>query len=134
MKIKILLCMCIFSLLGLSACSSNTKKNPVLPDNGPSMSEVFNQQIDEGGDSNKGSLNKARSEAQQNSIPNIDTDLMDGNTQFQGPKMLPNPSIAIYVYPHFDMDDQDFVPGHLAYTTLYEQAHFALPGEAGVSA
>lgn len=131
---KILLSTGILACLSLSACSSNPHKTAVLPDDGPSMSDIFNHQIDDGADSNKGSLDKARSQAQQNSIPNIDTDLMDGNTQFQGPKMLPNPSIAIYVYSHFDMDDQDFVPGHLAYTTLYEQAHFALPGEAGVPA
>jgi conjugative transfer region lipoprotein (TIGR03751 family) len=45
------------------------------------------------------------------------------------PKLLPNPTIMIYVYPHFDGDDQDYVPGHMAYTKFYKETHFALPGE-----
>ncbi len=49
------------------------------------------------------------------------------------PNMLPNPSIKMTVYPHFDGNDQDYIPAHTAYMKLYQQAHFALPGEAAES-
>ncbi len=122
-------------LLSLTACSSVSHKSGVLPEEGPSMAAIYNGQFE--GESGDPGLNQARAQVKQNSpkqeenfsakVP-LDT---QNNLPDLGPKMLPNPTIKIYVYPHFDQRDQNYIPGHLAYTKLYEEAHFALPGENG---
>ena len=123
------------SFLSLVACSSASHKSGVLPEEGPSMAAIYNGQFEsEAGDLG---LNQARAKVPKN-IPKetrnfstkapLDT---QNNVPDTGPRMLPNPTIKIYVYPHFDQADQNYIPGHLAYTKLYEAAHFALPGERG---
>jgi conjugative transfer region lipoprotein (TIGR03751 family) len=122
-------------LLSLTACSSSPHKSGVLPEEGPSMAAIYNGQFEsEAGDPG---LTQARAKVPKN-IPKetgsvstkapLDT---QNNVPDTGPKMLPNSTIKIYVYPHFDQADQNYIPGHLAYTKLYEEAHFALPGENG---
>jgi conjugative transfer region lipoprotein (TIGR03751 family) len=140
----------------LAGCATHGGKgSSVLPEGGPTMSEIYNNQNDESSD--VGSLDKVRSkisdsdqgtqgDVDENSNNNDasadnqndkDTATVDDENDGSGddssssdePQMLPNPMISIYVYPHFDGDDQDYVPGHMAYTKLYKETHFALPGE-----
>jgi len=42
---------------------------------------------------------------------------------------LPNPDIAIYVYPHLATKNQVPVPGYATVIPLYERVQYALPGE-----
>ena len=42
---------------------------------------------------------------------------------------LPNPTIAVYVYPHLATEDQAPVPGYTTATTLYERDHYATADE-----
>lgn len=121
--------------LGLSGCATSGDHG-VLPSNGPTMTQIYDHQMSNTSDA--GTLDKVRGKLppasypmqkasyQQASVDNSINAQVGGNS----PKMLPNPMIQIYVYPHFDGDDQDYVPGHQAYTKLYKETHFALPGEA----
>ena len=127
---KSLLVLCAGSSLALSAFSSNPNKGgAVLPNDGPSMTDIYNGQIG-GTSSHDKVLDQARLAVRPTAIPPADLSLEDSASN-SVPKMLPNPTIMIYVYPHFDEDDQNYVPAHRAYTKLYEEAHFALPGEIG---
>ena len=120
--------------LSVAACSSAPHKSGVLPEEGPSMAAIYNGQFESEGDPG---LNQARAKVPKNTqkeTENVSTKApldTQNNVPDLGPKMLPNPTIKIYVYPHFDQADQNYIPGHLAYTKLYEEAHFALPGENG---
>jgi hypothetical protein len=42
---------------------------------------------------------------------------------------LPNPDIAIYIYPHLATKNRVPVPGYATVIPLYEQVQYALPGE-----
>lgn len=124
---------------GLAGCAtSGAAGSSVLPSGGTTMAQVYNNQMSYGAGSSS-QLDNARSKVPaadyssykasypQNSS-NVET--YSNANSANAPKMLPNPSIRIYVYPHFDGNDQDYVSAHTAYVKLYKQAHFALPGEA----
>ncbi|WP_411832912.1 TIGR03751 family conjugal transfer lipoprotein [Pseudoxanthomonas mexicana] len=42
---------------------------------------------------------------------------------------LPNPDLVMYVFPHLAGTDQAPVPGYTTVFPLYQQIHYALPGE-----
>lgn len=42
---------------------------------------------------------------------------------------LPNPDIAIYIYPHLATKNQVPVPGYATVIPLYDRVQYALPGE-----
>ena len=42
---------------------------------------------------------------------------------------LPNPSLAMYVFPHLAGEEQVPVPGYVTTFTMYERVEYALPGE-----
>ena len=42
---------------------------------------------------------------------------------------LPNPSLAMYVFPHLAGDEQVPVPGYVTTFPMYERVEYALPGE-----
>lgn len=125
---------------GLAGCATSGGGSSVLPQSGPSMSEIYDHQYDFGSNSNQ--LDQVRSQVPKTSYQTQPVDqkaspsesnqesYSSDNQTSDAPNMLPNAMISIYVYPHFDGDDQDYVPGHKAYTKLYKEAHFALPGEA----
>jgi len=151
--------------ISLTGCATHDIGSSVLPQGGPSMADIYNQQYvdsagaNAGAGSNADQLDKVRAKLPptdyqpvqatkarpiakhtrhakytqyvKHNNPNGNHQGLTPNKQSMtsAPKMLPNPLIAIYVYPHFDGDNQDYVPGHMAYTKLYKQTHFALPGE-----
>ncbi|MDN3519015.1 TIGR03751 family conjugal transfer lipoprotein [Aquisalimonas lutea] len=43
---------------------------------------------------------------------------------------VPNPTLAMYVYPHLAGPDEAPVPGYMTAFSMYQQDHYALPGEA----
>ncbi|MEM7258533.1 MAG: TIGR03751 family conjugal transfer lipoprotein [Pseudomonadota bacterium] len=52
------------------------------------------------------------------------------NEQSQLFKVLPNPKIAIYVFPHLATRDNAPVPGYTTSVTLYARDEYALPEDA----
>lgn len=128
-------------ILSLNGCATSGDRS-VLPDSGPTMQQIYNHQINHTSDA--GALDQVRNDlppasyvsqksSQQKSYKPENRDHRVGEQNSQvgegSPNMLPNPMIQIYVYPHFDGNDQDYVPGHTAYVKLYQKTHFALPGE-----
>ena len=43
--------------------------------------------------------------------------------------LLPNPTLVMYVYPHFVGDEQLPVPGYSTAFPLYDKVYYAMPGE-----
>ncbi len=138
------------SLAGsLAGCAKPGSGSSVLPSGGPTMSQIYNGQMSFGAGTDH-QLDSARSEVPAASYEVTQTAYKNRPMQSSGfsgvkgyrhvspqdqqnsgaPKMLPNPSIRVNVSPHFDGNDQDYIPAHTAYVKLYQQAHFALPGEA----
>ena len=126
------------SVIGsLAGCATTTSGgSSLLPQGGPTMSNIYDQQYTGISDANQ--LNGVRSEVptssyQQQQTARYQTVLVKPiapkSDLSNSPKMLPNPTISIYVHPHFDGNDQNYVPGHMAYTKMYKETHFALPGE-----
>lgn len=128
----------IFLLISLGnslvGCTIRGNGSSVLPRGGPTMSEIYKHQYYFNSD--YGQIDKVRSQvpgtsykAQHVNDQHVANDASYNQSSSDTPRMLPNPMISVYVYPHFDGDDQDYVPGHMAYTKLYKETHFALPGE-----
>jgi conjugative transfer region lipoprotein (TIGR03751 family) len=42
---------------------------------------------------------------------------------------LPNPQVVMYIAPHLAGQDEAPVPGYITAFNLFEQTHYALPGE-----
>ena len=43
--------------------------------------------------------------------------------------LLPNPTLVMYVYPHFAGEEQLPVPGYSTAFPLYDKMYYAMPGE-----
>jgi len=74
-----------------------------------------------------------RSDTLRSTLKPIDDDAYRGytrdalNEQAQLFKVLPNPKIAIYVFPHLATRDNAPVPGYTTSVTLYPRDEYALP-------
>ncbi len=123
-------------VVGLSGCATSGNGDSVLPKGETTMANIYDGQLD--GSYNTEQLNNVRAKVPKTNMTK--TSYRSQRTRERryysyrqssssSPKMLPNPTIAIYVFPHFNGGNQDYVPGHAAYTKLYKEAHFALPGE-----
>lgn len=132
----ILLLISVVSLTGCATTGGSGHGSSVLPQSGSSMSQIYNHQYEAGFNEHSKQLKQLRTagrvpqhdfESQSQSSHSSTVGNDDGHHK---PHRLPNPTITIYVYPHFDNHQHDYVPGHKAYTQLYQHNHFALPGEA----
>ncbi len=115
--------------LVLSGCAST--KDAVLPQDGPPMKAIYEQHIQQLGARDPLVI---RNELGNRSI-------VDGNGSLHGytreahneidttfPR-LPNPSLAMYVFPHLAGKEQVPVPGYVTTFPMYERVEYALPGE-----
>lgn len=132
----ILLLISIVSLTGCATTGGSGHGSSVLPQSGSSMSQIYNHQYEAGFNEHSKQLKQLRTAGR---IPSTDnggdrslssSSRLEHDNNSDQPHRLPNPTITIYVYPHFDNHQHDYVPGHKAYTQLYQHNHFALPGEA----
>ncbi len=121
---------------GLSGCATSGNGDSVLPKGKTTMANIYDGQLD--GSYNTEQLNNVRAKVPKANVAKTSyrSQRTRGRRHYSyrqssssSPKMLPNPTIAIYVFPHFNGGNQDYVPGHAAYTKLYKEAHFALAGE-----
>ena len=108
----------------LSACSSNTDWNN---GNGVSMASVYEAQMHQ---SNTTTLTSARADVSSiaTNTTGITAISAETNDNFV---LLPNPTIALYVYPHL-VNGNIPVPAYTTQFTLYTNVHYALPGEVPV--
>lgn len=111
----------------LSACAT---KDAVLPVPEHDMKEVYDRHMQGIGD---GELYDKRSLVRRPMIED-DVALSDyvrtEKNQLQARfRTLPNPTMYMFVAPHLAADTQVPIPGYLTEFKMWEQEHYALPGE-----
>lgn len=129
----------------LTGCATTMSR---VPSNSPSMLEVYHAAMQE---SDGHSLNRIRKRVQRTSIHRTTTAVQKAESAYSNSRrkqspgvtstrthltalnqqfpMLPNPEIALYVYPHLAGNNQLPVLGYASAFTLYQKNYFALPGE-----
>lgn len=127
---QILLPALLISLLCLGGCSTG---RAVLPSGGPTMTQIYQQKMRQSA-AYSNPLTSARNQANAGWLGAANTNLYGytrtANNELNNlfPK-LPNPTVAMFVYPHLAGPEEAPVPGYSTAFTLYKTAHFALPGE-----
>ena len=116
----------LISLL-IAGCAGKSK-DELLPQNGPTMKEVYD------GHFNKTRQHDDPSQEVGSRRAGIDPGLT-GYTRDAANEVenlfprLPNPDLVMYVYPHLTGEGYP-VPGYSTTFPLYERVEYALPGEA----
>ncbi|WP_211460872.1 TIGR03751 family conjugal transfer lipoprotein [Collimonas silvisoli] len=125
----------LVSVALLAGCA--TTKEKLLPHNGNSMLDVWNQES--GGSGAGGQAARQLFDArQQLRRPLSESGVaIDGsaytrtaqNEIYRQFHRLPNPDLVMYVYPHLAGTDPVPVPGYSTVFPLYQRVQYALPGE-----
>jgi conjugative transfer region lipoprotein (TIGR03751 family) len=123
------------ALLALGGCAGTNKKH-VLPEDGPTMLEIYERHFDEmHGGSVEGARAKLGQPVQGRGIRSGSLDLA-GYTRTAQTEIeaifpeLPNPTLVMYVFPHLTGGERAPVPGYSTSFRMYEGAEYALPGES----
>lgn len=116
----------------LAGCSS---KDAMLPQPDQTMQDVYNTTM---GSTGEGKLMDERS-ALRRSLTGSDVDYSgyvrtEANQLQSKFKLLPNPTLYMFVAPHLSTADGVPVPGYLTEFKLYTRDHYALPGEINTQA
>jgi len=125
----------LLAVLGLWGCAGTDKKH-VLPEDGPSMLEIYDQHFDGmQGAGVTGARAKLGQPVQGRTIHAGSLDLAGytRTAQTEIDKLfpeLPNPTLVMYVYPHLTEGEHAPVPGYSTAFRMYEGTEYALPGEA----
>lgn len=130
-----------FAVLGLALLSGcATSKDELMPTNGMTMQQIWEQSSREESGTTSGSTGQRAIEAARGSLRRpIEASAMNEErtlytrqaaneiqSQFS---RLPNPDLVIYIYPHLAGDQTIPVPGYSTVFPLYERPHYAMPGE-----
>ncbi len=116
-------------LINLAGCAST--KEAVLPQDGPSMKEIYEGHIQEMNAQDPLSI---RQELGDRPILSGDSAL-EGYTRDSANGIdaifprLPNPTLVMYVFPHLAGEEAVPVPGYATAFPMYEHTEYALPGE-----
>ncbi|AEG00437.1 TIGR03751 family conjugal transfer lipoprotein [Methylomonas methanica] len=125
----------------LSGCATGDKES-ILPQDGPTMKEVYQRHFSKpSGDAAESPLSvsikpyrpkdSSDQSPEQNQNPSSTpyTQSVGQAFQQQFPR-LKNPTLIMYVFPHLSRDGRTPVPGYATGFSFYETIEFALPGEA----
>ena len=124
---------CIVTLISLvSACATQTKDD-LLPQDGPTMQEVYRNH-EQSLSSGTGTSGLAHKGIKERMVNDYTDDLAgytrEANTEIQQTfPRLPNPTLVMYVYPHLSTQTRLPVPGYSTAFPMYERTEYALPGE-----
>lgn len=117
---------------GLAGCMAPTKDD-LLPQDGPTMEEVYRNHIQkgQGGSGGQGVQHVGIKErVMRSGDRDLDGYTRDAQNEIQATfPRLPNPTLVMYVYPHLSTSSQLPVPGYSTAFPLYERPQYALPGE-----
>lgn len=125
---------CLFGLFAavlLAGCSAMGDKDSILPQDGPSMQDVYDRHFKDHGHRQK----LKRDSVQLGKIGPAGSNSLAGYTREVHSEIenlfprLPNPPLVMYVFPHLTDKGQP-VPGYATSFPMYEKIEFALPGEA----
>ena len=116
-------------LISLVGCAST--KEAVLPQDGPSMKDIYQGHIEEMNAQDPLSI---RQELGNRPILTGEAAL-HGYTRDAANEIdaifprLPNPTLVMYVFPHLAGEESVPVPGYATAFPMYERIEYALPGE-----
>lgn len=118
-------------------CASDSSES-ILPQEGPTMKEVYDHHFTGTPIPKRGDENNKRA-TNENTVMirrplTADHDLSgytrEAHTEInQLFPRLANPTLVIYIYPHLAGSERHPVPGYSSAFTLYEKVEYALPGE-----
>jgi len=118
-------------LLLLQACTTTDDKEDLLPQDGPTMSEVYHGQF---GSQSTEATEEARDSVKVRRITSGNADLR-GYVRNSANEIdnlftrLPNPTLVMFVFPHLSGEGHYPVPGYSTAFPMYEKVEYALPGE-----
>jgi len=114
----------------LAACSTSAKK--MFPTNGAAaMTEIFRGQGQRSGNAalleTRSILRRPLQAGDIGAAPQV----YQGAPQSISPSFarLPSPDLVMYIYPHLVGSEGAPIPGYSTVFPLYQQVHYALPGE-----
>lgn len=125
----------------LTGCA--TSKDELMPTNGKTMQQLWEQGAVQGASSasaGTGGLGQQAVEAARDTLrrPIDATAMAEENTRYTRDaaneirsqfSRLPNPDLVMFVYPHLAGGEAVPVPGYSTVFPLYTKPHYAMPGE-----
>lgn len=121
----------VLGLTSLLLAGCATTKDSVLPQDGPSMKVIYEQHMERLGTDDPVALREALGTRPLQS----GEALLHGYTREAATEIdtifprLPNPTLAMYVFPHLAGEERVPVPGYITTFPMYERVEYALPGE-----
>lgn len=118
----------------ISGCSADTED--IIPQSGPTMSDIYNQALKNRGQGAYEPAGLGRPATPQVAPPD-DPRSYTRTAENEIDNLFPtlqNPTLVMYVFPHLTSDERLPVPGYATSFPLYERPEFALPGEAPAAA
>ncbi|MCK4870238.1 MAG: TIGR03751 family conjugal transfer lipoprotein [Gammaproteobacteria bacterium] len=123
-----LLIPCLISLVGCASTSFSGK----IPNSGPTMANVYGQAMRQSSGASvehvRRGVNPTGLYAGQRAVRQNPAEIVTYNQHF---KLLPNPQVQMYVYPHLAGRRQVPVPGYTTQFPMFNSVHYADPSEMG---
>lgn len=147
----------LFLISGLALSGCSTTKDKLLPQEGPTMLEIYEEHLDRVGQGRvrpTGTWGTACEDAGNCEPPAVETpngrqaraeppahtadrqyfELVGYTRQVHSEievlfPTLPNPGLVMYVFPHLAGEEKMPVPGYATSFSMYSKTEFALPGE-----
>lgn len=120
------------ALLSLTMTGCASTKESVLPQDGPTMKELYEGHMAD----LHVTLHATKAGAGRGQpLPRQGFDHYVGFVREAANEIdtvfprLPNPTLVMYIFPHLSGDERTPVPGYVTTFTFYERAEYALPGE-----
>lgn len=129
--------LCALSLASIAAGCATGGKDTVLPQEGPTMKEVYHSHFSST-ESGRDELDATRDDLVKREAirrqPDKAGDVADytrdaGNEIRQIFPRLHNKTLIMYVYPHLSRGERYPIPGYSTAFPFYEHPEYALPGE-----
>ena len=120
------------AVLSLTMTSCASTKDSVLPQDGPTMKELYEGHMADLHvplHATKGGAGRGQP------LPRQGFDHYAGFVREAANEIdtvfprLPNPTLVMYIFPHLSGGERTPVPGYVTTFTFYERAEYALPGE-----
>lgn len=118
----------LISLL-LAGCAGT--KESVLPQDGPTMQQIYATQMSDLQQNDK--VLAPRQALPASGIAHYAGFVREAANEIDSlfPR-LPNPTLVMYIFPHLSGDERTPVPGYVTTFPFYERIEYALPGEVPV--
>jgi len=121
--------------LSISACTTEIKD--LIPQDGPTMVEIYNGHLKNAGSGAPandvlGAARRGAAERASQPKPALDSVAYTRDVSNEIDNLFPtleNPTLVMHVFPHLAGDERLPVPGYSTSFPMFERVEFALPGE-----